>query len=267
MNIKYWKTILFAAVLMMLLPLSVFAGIYAHDPMEDPKAAQDIVIDPDAVYGYSPNPESKRLGEYANAIDWTDESQVAKARDSRLEYHRQEIQLITILWDMKKEGKNTEEIARAVSGRRNELRLEAYEGDPEGLDRVKKSNLETYGNENGPTAEFLLEKYGSWQTVLEKAFSTNPGMDACLGMYDDYYETYSLDALLAGVQEQSAGTQEQPAASAYYTVVPGDSLWKIAIRQYGSGEAWRRIYEENRALIADPALIYTGQQLRLPAAQ
>ena len=205
MNSKFWKTILFAAVLMMLLPLSVFAGIYAHDPMEDPKAAQDIVIDPDAVYGYSPNPESKRLGEYANAIDWTDESQVAKARDSRLEYHRQETQLITILWSMKKEGKNTEEIARAVSGRRNELRLEAYEGDPEGLARVKKSNLETYGNENGPTAEFLFEKYGSWNTVLEKAFSTNPGMDACLGMYDDYYETYSLDALLAGMQEQSAG--------------------------------------------------------------
>ena len=260
MNMKSLRIILCAAVLVMLLPFSVFAGIYAHDPMEDPKAAQDIVVNPEAVYGYSPNPESKRLGEYANAIDWTDESQVAKARDSRLEYHRQETQLITILRQMKQEGKNTEEIARAVSGRRNELRLEAYEGDPEGLATVKRSNLETYGNENGPTAESLFEKYGSWQTVLEKAFSTNPGMDACLGMYDDYYETYSLDALLAGAQEQ-------PAAAAYYTVVPGDSLWKIALRQYGSGEAWRRIYEENRALIADPALIYAGQQLRLPAAQ
>ena len=30
---------------------------------------------------------------------------------------------------------------------------------------------------------------------------------------------------------------------------------------------WRRIYEENRAVIADPSLIYAGQQLRLPAAQ
>ena len=261
MNIKFWRTILFAAVLMLLLPLSVFAGIYAHDPMENPKAAQDIIVNPDAVYGYSPNPDSKRLGEYANAIDWTDESQVEKARDSRLEYHQQEAQLITILWKMKTEGKNTEEIARAVSGRRNELRLEAYEGDPEGLATVKKSNLETYGNENGPTAEFLFEKYGSWQTVLEKAFSTNPGMDACLGMYDDYYDTYSLDALLAAAQEQPA------AAEYYYTVVPGDSLWKIALRQYGSGEVWRRIYEENRTVIADPALIYAGQQLRLPAAQ
>ena len=36
------------------------------------------------------------------------------------------------------EGKTTEEIARTVSKRRNELRLEAYDGDPEGLARVKE---------------------------------------------------------------------------------------------------------------------------------
>ena len=51
MNIKFWRTILFAAVLMLLLPLSVFAGIYTHDPMENPKAAQDIIVNPDAVDG------------------------------------------------------------------------------------------------------------------------------------------------------------------------------------------------------------------------
>lgn len=44
MSIKFWRTILFTAVLMLLLPLSVFAGIYAHDPMENPKAAQDIIV-------------------------------------------------------------------------------------------------------------------------------------------------------------------------------------------------------------------------------
>ena len=74
-------------------------------------------------------------------------------------------------------------------------------------------------------------------------------------------------AFVDGEHNGLAGAQEQPAAAAYYTVVPGDSLWKIALRQYGSGEAWRRIYEENRAVIANPALICAGQQLRLPAAQ
>lgn len=57
---------------------------------------------------------------------------------------------------------------------------------------VKKSNLDSYGNENGPTADALYEKYGSWETVLEKVFSINSGMDACLGLYDDYYDLYVI---------------------------------------------------------------------------
>ena len=34
------------------------AGTYAHDPMANPKAAADIIVDPNAVYGYAPNPDS-----------------------------------------------------------------------------------------------------------------------------------------------------------------------------------------------------------------
>ena len=36
------------------------------------------------------------------------------------------------------EAKPVEEIARAVSVRRNEIRLEAYDSDPDGLARVKQ---------------------------------------------------------------------------------------------------------------------------------
>ena len=92
------------------------------------------------------------------------------------------------------EGKDVETIARAVSKRRNELRLEADANDPEALALTKKSNLETYGDEMGPSADFLYEKYGSWQKVLEKALGTNAGMDACLGFYDEYYDFYELKA-------------------------------------------------------------------------
>ena len=34
------------------------AGTYVHDPMANPKAAADIIVDPNAVYGYAPNPDS-----------------------------------------------------------------------------------------------------------------------------------------------------------------------------------------------------------------
>jgi len=39
---------------------------------------------------------------------------------------------------------------------------------------------------------------------------------------------------------------------------------RIASRQYGDAQKWRRIYEANRDLIKDPDLIYPGQQLRIP---
>jgi surface protein len=46
-----------------------------------------------------------------------------------------------------------------------------------------------------------------------------------------------------------------------YTVRPGDSLWSIAFRFYGTGTLWRRIYADNAAAIRDPNRIYVGQKL------
>ncbi len=51
-----------------------------------------------------------------------------------------------------------------------------------------------------------------------------------------------------------------------YTVQPGDTLWGIAAAHYGDGVQWQRIYEANRDIVSDPALILVGQQLTLPAA-
>ena len=39
---------------------------YEHNPMDNPKAAMDIIENPDAVYGFSPNSESTRIGKYAD---------------------------------------------------------------------------------------------------------------------------------------------------------------------------------------------------------
>ena len=62
------------------------AFVYIHNPEDNPDAMRDIVVNPDAVYGYSPNPDSTRLGKYADLIDWTDPEQVAGAQRQRLEY-------------------------------------------------------------------------------------------------------------------------------------------------------------------------------------
>ena len=51
-----------------------------------------------------------------------------------------------------------------------------------------------------------------------------------------------------------------------YVVVKGDSLSKIAKREYGDASKWRTIYEANKDLIKDPDLIYPGQELKVPGA-
>ena len=51
-----------------------------------------------------------------------------------------------------------------------------------------------------------------------------------------------------------------------YVVVKGDSLSKIAKREYGDANKWRTIYEANKDLINDPDLIFPGQTLKVPGA-
>lgn len=51
-----------------------------------------------------------------------------------------------------------------------------------------------------------------------------------------------------------------------YVVVKGDSLSKIAQREYGDAGKWRRIYEANQDIVKDPDLIYPGQTLKIPGA-
>ena len=116
-------------------------------------------------------------------------------------YHDSMSELYDIMLSMVQEDKDVETIARAVSKRRNELRLEAEKDNPEALALVRKRNLETYGNEEGPTADDLLQKYGSWDMVLYKALGTNAGMDACLGFYDEYYYLYDLENEIGAADE------------------------------------------------------------------
>ena len=51
-----------------------------------------------------------------------------------------------------------------------------------------------------------------------------------------------------------------------YTVKAGDSLSRIAQREYGDGSKWRAIFEANRGTIDDPDLIHPGQELTIPPA-
>lgn len=55
------------------------------------------------------------------------------------------------------------------------------------------------------------------------------------------------------------------AGSQVVVVQPGNSLWLIATRTYGSGFRYTVIYQANKGQISDPDLIYPGQVFKLPS--
>lgn len=61
-----------------------------------------------------------------------------------------------------------------------------------------------------------------------------------------------------------APTAAPSAGARTVTVAAGDSLSKIAKREYGDANKWKRIFEANRDILKDPDLIHPGQKLRIP---
>ncbi len=68
---------------------------------------------------------------------------------------------------------------------------------------------------------------------------------------------------VAQVDDQLEVVTPEPEAT-YYTVVSGDSLWKIASEHYGNGAKYHAIFEANKPMLSDPDKIYPGQVLRIP---
>jgi uncharacterized coiled-coil protein SlyX len=167
--------------------------LYVHNPSCQDYVLIDATYDPNAYFGYKPN-ETGSLKQFA-AYDWTNKDDVINYKNERIKYIKENDQRIKELEnELRSQNKTIEEIARACSKLRNDIRLEQYKNDPEGLEQIKQRNLEKYGHEDGPQSDELYAKYNnSWEMVLEKCYSTNRGMDACCGVYDMYFYLYNKE--------------------------------------------------------------------------
>jgi nucleoid-associated protein YgaU len=103
------------------------------------------------------------------------------------------------------------------------------------------------------------EKGGGWQVTPEESVAT--------GLYtmrvDQVAKGGEVRARIETRFARAAPIGDLPRDSVVF-VQPGNSLWRIARRTYGSGVRYTVIYEANRAQIRNPSLIYPGQVFMVP---
>jgi nucleoid-associated protein YgaU len=90
---------------------------------------------------------------------------------------------------------------------------------------------------------------------------------------DDVHDQLSVSAPVAAA-EAPASTAKPPKSAEpaepvggedrTYTVVSGDTLWKIAERMYGNGSQYMKIFEANTDILENPDRIFPGQKLLIP---
>ena len=94
-------------------------------------------------------------------------------------------------------------------------------------------------------------------------------MDKVFGKDDDEKKKVDFSNVQSGASSTApaAAPRDVPVAAPAtrtYTVKAGDSLSKIAEREYGDASQWKKIHEANKDTIKNPDLIHPGQTLRLP---
>ncbi len=142
------------------------------------------------------------------------------------------------------EGVKMDDLRSAVSAAMTDLA--ASEEDAEKVDKASKS-LEKLIGSGSKSAKNSTDGYVKAQAKEATEFAS------------------SLKSPSAKVTKKVASIQSaNRVIPETVTVEAGDSLYKIALRIYGDGYSFVRLYEANKDTIVDPNLVQIGQVLRVP---
>ncbi|WP_010262845.1 tetratricopeptide repeat protein [Treponema primitia] len=137
------------------------------------------------------------------------------------------------------------------------------QGDYAGAEREYR-----YVQEANPELAQQYPYLGTWREILGQPLSYSDRLVTTLWMDAQW----QMETEWLTETEQTAAEQEEesPALAAFYRVVRGDSLVKIAQRDYiyGNWAKWKHIYEANKNAFprrGDPGFILPGMILRIPS--
>lgn len=113
----------------------------------------------------------------------------------------------------------------------------------------------------GDTLSKIAQKYYGASKDWEKIFAANADIIRDPNLI---YVGQVLTIYLSGDNSIITVPNENGSGDIiYYTVQPGDSLWKISKKYYGSGKQWRKIYQNNTNIISNPERLHIGQMIAI----
>lgn len=114
--------------------------------------------------------------------------------------------------------------------------------------------------DNGVVGRATADESGTWRVTPEIAIA--PGVHTVRADRIDPEQGVIARVMIPFARE---AFDEPLTAGDFVVVQPGNSLWRLARRTYGTGFEYTVIYKANADQIADPDLIYPGQIFKLPA--
>ena len=150
----------------------------------------------------------------------------------------------------------------------------------EGLQESFMTDAMFYTWKTGDTFPALAQRFygdpsrlATLKRLNEGRSEVQPGERVLIPIFDlDAVQAPATPAVAAksapattGAAAPAPKSEPAPASGARtHTVKEGESLWKIAKQELGSGARWNEIYEANRDVLPNPEAVHTGQKLRVP---
>jgi len=113
--------------------------------------------------------------------------------------------------------------------------------------------------DNQPAGDATANESGHW--ALSPAQAVAPGLHQ---LRVDQLAPNGRVAARVGIPFQRETLAAAQVAEGHVVVQPGQNLWRLARRAYGTGLRYTVIYQANLEQIRDPRLIYPGQAFELP---